>query len=227
MLTEVLDRWEVLVELQQQMATWQQRWDRAQLAFEQSLQSIDQRDAHRLRRVLEESLPQVASRPTSPATAKPTPPIESPSESISPPRADNDTPRPVQEAHPVQEAVERDVFVSHEPRFHEPENASISAGDSNSEEINSVEPGSVDSMVVDDSEATLDDLLTWATEIVGDGVPENVLYQELRNSKYSGQARQLFEALKELDAFYETDDEVIWIRSLRSMHSKTSLSTIC
>ncbi|MDP1562612.1 MAG: hypothetical protein Q8M16_14640 [Pirellulaceae bacterium] len=173
MLTEVLDRWDILVELQQQKATWQQRWDRAQTAFEQSLLAIDPRDAQRLRRVLEESLPQALS-----GTA----------------------------IHPGPTAV-----------LEESPPASHDSSDSNIDEAHLDEPTTVELASVEESEVTLDELLAWAADVVGDGVSENVLFQELRKSKYSSHARLLFDALKERDAFYQLDDEIIRVYSLRSL----------
>lgn len=61
------------------------------------------------------------------------------------------------------------------------------------------------------------DLLRWATDTIGDGITENELFQAMRKSPFAGQARQLFELLRERDAFYETDDEVIHVHSLRKM----------
>ncbi len=61
------------------------------------------------------------------------------------------------------------------------------------------------------------DLLQWATETIGDGVTENELFQAMRKSPFAGQARQLFELLRERDAFYETADEVIHVHSLKKI----------
>lgn len=173
MLTEVLDRWDILVELQRQQATWQRRWDRAQSAFEQSLLAIDPRDAQRLRRVLEESLPQALSNSA---------------------------------IHPSPKGAS-----------HEAQPASHQLAESNFEEPYLDEPTTVEPTSVEEPEVSLDELLAWAAEVVGDGVPENVLFQELRKSKYSSHARKLFDALKEREAFYEMDDEIIRVHSLRSM----------
>ena len=60
-------------------------------------------------------------------------------------------------------------------------------------------------------------LLQWATDTIGDGITENELFQAMRKSPFAGQARLLFELLRERDAFYETDDEAIHVHSLRKM----------
>jgi hypothetical protein len=219
MLTEILDRWETMIELQQQRATWQLRWDQAQAAFEQSLRSIDARDAERLKRVLAESLPRLANSLPSAATTMTNLPEASPpcastaSDTPTGPPAENDSPAacnsPAACTSPAESALNPDPTPATSDvdttasEIAEPAPLSPAAATELEEQVN--------------EEATLDELLTWATEVVGDGVTENVLFQELRKSKHARQARQLFDALKELDAFYETEDDVIRIHSLKSM----------
>ncbi len=204
MLTEILDRWEVLLELKQQQATWQQRWDRAHSAFEQSLATIDTRDAERLRKVLAESLPQSFVGPvTNPTPNNPPSTLSQtskPSETFT--ESKNVTP-------PVGEPQVANVDVDCEAKAERP----VASVPTPSVAV----PADPVPKPAAEEEITLDDLLTWATEIVGDGVTENVLFQELRKSKYSSHARQLFDALKELDAFYETEDDVIRVQSLRAL----------
>ncbi len=236
MLSEVLDRWEILVELQRQQASWQQRWDNAQVAFEQSLRSIPERDAERLRRVLEESLPRTtfapvaksAQHPSSGSAIKTVAPETPASQANSAKRGpqisqeilDNLDPLSTTLASPqslpssgtdsVAVFDESTKTADEEPEF---EGAEVESQQGTpSGEASITEPATLEV-----PEVTLDELLNWAAEIVGDGVPENVLFQELRKSKYSSHARPLFEALKERDAFYETDDEVIRVHSLRQV----------
>jgi hypothetical protein len=213
MLTEILDRWETMVELQQQRATWQLRWEQAQAAFEQSLRSLDARDAARLKRVLAESLPRLSNSLPSASTTmtnlpEASPPCASTASDLpmGPPAEYNSraacNPTAESELNPDPTPATSEV-VATASETAEPASLSPAAATELEEQVN--------------EEATLDELLTWATEVVGDGVTENVLFGELRKSKHARQARQLFDALKELDAFYETEDDVIRIHSLKSM----------
>ncbi len=326
MLTEILDQWEVLVELQRQQNTWQQRWDRAQTEFQRALQQLDQRDADRLARVLAESLPaslqitnptpasslvgslsnnahpsdclapvatplrpSATPNPAKPAAA-PTPAPQpeaaphgatAPHQSAAPqpparPNADiapvaqaapkttsrpvqttatstttaaqppavstgqsvqsstqastpNSTPSPV-EVHgqtptPLAAALPEPPAVTAEPMFDE---AAIFASDdaffgSIAEDTSATPPladepaqSTASPPAAEPTPAQLD-LLQWATETIGDGVTENELFQAMRKSPFAGQARQLFELLRERDAFYETADEVIHVHSLRKI----------
>ncbi|MBL8888471.1 MAG: hypothetical protein JNL67_00735 [Planctomycetaceae bacterium] len=235
MLTEILDRWEVLRELQQQQATWQQRWDRAQMAFDEALRTIDARDADRLRRVLAETLTSFGKTTSSVHATNSANSVRSEIQTLP-----DDQPAPKAHATVLASAtapahggfpVANPEANLEPPSFQASMNANvaassdqlavttISASDSPLPEPTPSEPEPVAAApsIVVEEEYSLDELLTWATETIGDGMTENALFQELRKSKYSRQARQLFDSLKELDAFYETDDDVIRVQSLRAL----------
>jgi hypothetical protein len=236
MLSEVLDRWEILVELHRQQASWQQRWDKAQIAFEQSLQAIPSRDAERLRRVLEESLPRTTIAPVAKSAQHPS--TGSEAKAIAP----ETLPAPANSANNGPQ-ISQEILANEEPvatkrsstksspgtdtnsvaAFDDPSKMADDQPESDIAEVQSeqvslpADASTTDPAPLEVPEVTLEELLNWAAEIIGDGVPENILFQELRKSKYSSHARQLFEALKERDAFYETDDEVIRVHSLRQV----------
>jgi hypothetical protein len=65
-------------------------------------------------------------------------------------------------------------------------------------------------------------LLQWATDTIGDGVTENELFQALRKSPFAAKASDLFKILEKLDAFYDTDDGDIRVRSLRTTTASTN-----
>lgn len=217
MLTEILDRWEVLRELQQQQATWQQRWDRAQAAFDESLQAIDARDADRLRQVLAETLTTFGKATTlfTAANSGEHPSATGPlshspvalAEPIAAPISPDTSAAPHNAPATINEAT---VAKSTPEKIEEPAAASTSVQPEPA-------PSETETSVESEIEYSLDDLLTWATETVGDGMTENALFQELRKSKYSRQARQLFDSLKELDAFHEGNDGVVQVQSLRAL----------
>jgi hypothetical protein len=340
MLTEILDQWEVLVELQRQQNTWQQRWDRAQSDFQFALQQLDPHDADRLARVLAESLPAhlplavqttrplaaapshtarpqtYASTPNaSPAHSPPTHPARTATHDFAaavdpakfaeslrqpprrpvtssvpymeqiphaPPAPNPSAVQPVEQsqgatrgpapsasttaeserhqASPVADQGAQSVptlvktkpaaktksaatssvteppaspvapATDLQPASQTLDEAAILAGDEDfvsasleSSHNEAVEPAESTSLT---HESTLTvsalssaqmELLQWATETIGDGLTENELFQSLRKSPFAGQARQLFELLRERDAFYETDEEIIYVHSLKKM----------
>lgn len=63
-------------------------------------------------------------------------------------------------------------------------------------------------------------LLAWATEAIGGGLSENELFQALRRSPFAKQARELFEVLRELDAFEETKEGTIWVKAIADSQPK-------
>lgn len=338
MLTEILDQWEVLVELQRQQNTWQQRWDRAQAEFQRALQQLDPHDADRLARVLAESLPAslpktspaptsslvgslsdsnrssdclspVATQPRPSATPNPAKPATAPtavpqpgavthaatapnhnvapnqplapkqgvapqpaarpnaelapvsqaapeptsgpgqttatsttttaqktegdtrqsvqsstqasmpSATPSPFEIHGQTPSPLTAAAPEPQTVtdapmidEAAIFASDDAFF-----GGIAADESPALPIaDEPVPAAASPPATEPTPAQLD-LLQWATETIGDGVTENELFQAMRKSPFAGQARQLFELLRERDAFYETSDEVIHVHSLKKI----------
>lgn len=302
MLTQILDQWEVLAELQRQQNTWQQRWDHAQAEFQRALQQLDPRDADRLARVLAESLPtplQISSpTPTSPlvgslsyngrdpnsvtsappqprpsdtqkpakSAAAPTPatqpttqpvnvrdlaaqaaavpptahsntttdqttavdtkrtgqfptPSSTPSSTESPAvrREPNPNPRAAASPDPAVEITaplidEAAIFASDDAFY----------GSTAPDETPTLPNAAQQAQATTSNPATEPtpaqrDLLQWATDTIGDGVTENELFQAMRKSPFAGQARQLLELLRERDALYETDDEVIHVHSLKKI----------
>jgi hypothetical protein len=233
MLTEILDRWEILRELRQQQTTWQQRWDLAQANYQAALTQLETADRQRLHAVLSEilaenqpvsaaaprafqeapPLPTTLPTPTDLAldadpafgrTARPSSPIPAvaPADGASPP-ADG------QDWDPAPAAGAPDTAPGDLPAA--PSSQAKSPGGPPSPPPPT---GTTPAEPADPHEA----LLQWATETIGDGVSENVLFQALRKSPFAAKASDLFKILESRDAFYDTDDGDILVRSLRTTH---------
>ncbi len=197
MLSKILDHWETLIELQRQKDQWQNQWEQATTAYQNSLQLIDPVDAERLHRVLSESLPTFKLQTTSNGAA---------TESLDPDHGADRKIALTKRSNEVAESLDGEPQASEGASSNPPEkdadhvSATVAENEASGEEGSPTEEMS---------------LLEWATQTIGDGITENELFQALRSSAYASQSRGLFEILKERDAFYETDDGTIHVYSLK------------